>query len=106
MMTTTWLGDRIAPIAFELDPLCAVGFSCVTTAFPSIFTVGTPSLTARGPIFTPDTTPPAPPASSPELIGTLDETVITGRLANFTFIDVPSAWVSMAMLGNGVGMGG
>jgi hypothetical protein len=65
-------------------------------------------LNVTGPIIMPDITPPPTPASSPLDIGIWPLSTITNLLLIITVNAQVggSAWLAIAMFGNGVGIGG
>src|SRR5690606_20884053 len=87
---------------------CAVGLRCVTIACPSTLIELAPCRNTALSIAVFDTTPFKVPASSPDVREISVCTVQTLRFRIRTRDEhvLPSAWLSMAMFGNGVGTGG
>src|SRR5436190_24339929 len=73
---------------------------------PSTFTLMLPILNSASPLNFAEIIPPKVPGSSPADMGILLPLITAGLPSILTFVDVSVAWLTCAVLGNGVGING
>jgi hypothetical protein len=101
-----WLGTRVAPGAFMLNPFWPVMLVIFVAGIPSYRVVKAPVRCLEGPITVPDATPVATPALSPELMVPMVIMVWAGmKQMNIVLQAVPGFAVSpWSMFGYGMGV--
>ena len=100
IMTLHCDGAKVMPPG-QLVMFCSVGESHLVAGSPPVNTFTDPMVLRAGPIIMPEATPPATPALSPLLIGTVVPMLCAGSIEIRCLSDVVggSAIGSMAMLG-------
>lgn len=100
IMTLHCDGTKVMPVG-QLVPFWSAGESHLVAGSPPVNTFIDPMVLRAGPIIMPEATPPATPALSPLLIGTVVPMLCAGSIEIRCLSDVVggSAIGSMAMLG-------